>query len=133
MGKREIKFRAWIRPDGFHKGEMISQESEDDYFLISNGNGFSVVDPNEEYIKDGEFEVMQFSGLTDRNGVEIYEGDKLKFKVANSTPPDEFDGVVIYSEMSASFQVGLFNFKMLYSDSLEVIGNIHQKSERTPK
>lgn len=57
--KREIKFRAWAKikkPIMIYSGEDL-------------GNFF------DHQIHDFESELMQFTGLLDKNGKEIYEGD----------------------------------------------------------
>ena len=63
--------------------------------------------------------VGQFTGLTDKNGVKIFEGDIIRFE-------DDI-GYVIYNGDTASFLVDSPNryISMDYSSEFEVIGNIH--------
>lgn len=114
---RVIKFRAWIKSSK----EMVT-EKPSDYILVSNGDGFGVIDnsndeewSNGKWLNEIDFELMQFTGLTDKNGKEIYEGD------------------VVYLGGYGAYTVE-FPFLQLYESSFEndigcIYGNIYENPE----
>ena len=112
---RVIKFRGWNK-----QSHMMVDDIK-----VMNGRGGTVA-LSEFFDPDMIVLPLQFTGLTDKNGVEIYEGDIFR---------DENDGVwpVEWSEIYAAFVVGaggdaLFgNWKD--GDNLEVIGNIMENPE----
>ena len=63
--KREIKFRAWNLDDGMLYFDFDSFQKD---YYDQYGN------------------IMQFTGLTDKNGKEIYEGDILTSKYVDKKP-----------------------------------------------
>ena len=67
--------------------------------------------------------VGQYTGLTDKNGVRIFEGDIVRYE-------DDI-GYVIYNGDDARFLVDSPNMyiSMDYSNEFEVIGNIHDNPE----
>ena len=82
-----------------------------------------------------DFILMQSTGLKDKNGKEIYEGDIVKYKSGCYTYTEE----VAYNKNFAGFGVRdantdiIFTFWVLAENvdliSLEVIGNIYQNPE----
>lgn len=60
MKQREIKFRAWDRKDKR---------------FVDFGPLYGLKTHTEKSVDDGNFYISQFTGLKDKNGKEIYEGD----------------------------------------------------------
>lgn len=136
---RKIKFRAWdefnnkmIYPEGFIKKDVMVIRCNSGvvgYEWVSEGGGG--VEDNENLTP------MQFTGLLDKNGKEIYEGDIVEFPKFNA----EFcEGEYLPRQR---FEVSLDNIRywlkeeqfgyegelLLDNDKCEVIGNIYENSE----
>lgn len=77
---REIKFRAWDK----HRKKMRSAEEmgRDQMTLSPDGRGFINV---HRLLEESEYCTnllpMQFTGLKDKNGKEIYEGDGIRAEI----------------------------------------------------
>ena len=82
-----------------------------------------------------DFILMQSTGLLDKNGKEIYEGDIVRYKAGCNTVTEE----VVYDKNFAGFGVKdadaniIFTFGELAEEiglsSLEVVGNIYENPE----
>lgn len=122
---REIKFRSWV------KGESKMIYDFDEL-------------PNNALSETDEYILMQYTGLKDKNGKEIYEGDILESKYGGI-------GVVKYHKNWGAFYYSMVTgtdeyrqiVPMMSSDPFsgfdavkkqyEKVGNIYENPELLPK
>lgn len=117
---RQIKFRG-LRTDG--KGWVYGYIDHNEY------NNIAVIHSNADTTQVIPESIGQFTGLRDKNGVEIYEGDVLKYYQPYSKKWETH--FVLWDDKFSCF--GLFekdNEWCKESDwmkiqEIEIIGNIH--------
>lgn len=136
--KREIKFRAYSSHN--HKMYPVSNIEWD-----IDGRIWVTADDGKNGIEliDEEAHLMQYTGLHDKNGREIYEGDIVSFgSVWNNGDNEDIDeefhiGVVEYDPNYAVYNVNCeesgerhFMFMDVVNyDGFGVIGNIFENPE----
>lgn len=120
---REIKFRAWDKEEK----EMVSWKTLIDYcdldYLFGNINET----PKRVTIPD--FDVMQYTGLKDKNGIEIFEGDVLTSNVQPCKMVNPIkDGYGVVRFENGMFKLGAISL-VTFISKMEVIGNIYENPE----
>jgi len=154
--KREIKFRAWHKYERklcdiktlTDKGAFLVGVSKGKDTLMDGGKQIIIAPNDGRFCDNDEIELMQYTGLKDSNGKEIYEGDIVTFY-------DFFGGKFYayageweeeYEDMTGDiiFNIGDFCIQhhghAVITDAIplsqiigyinyEVIGNIHENPE----
>jgi len=129
---REIKFRAWNKDQC---RMWMDVQTAYDYMAgpddANNGESIPATTFGEILRLEDEWIPMQFTGLHDKNGVEIYEGDQIE--LLNCSP--RFWTV----EMDQGCWCGIWRSEgvidarcpvaELVADGARVIGNIHENPE----
>lgn len=122
---REIKFRAWDKINN----KIICFDFNNIYGYEGETQG--VILPDEETVLTFNYDhnsncqkglnkdlcIMEYTGLKDRNGKEIYEGDIII---------PRYNG---FSAFAVEFKNGKFNISSFKVDSCEIIGNIYENKD----
>ena len=122
---REIKFRAWLKED--KKMENVkTMDFTDKTIRCLKKNEFI----NAYLLRRVSFddvELLQYTGLKDKNGKEIYEGDILFFRDEN------MKYVVVWQDAAfiiKSIEIRKYSEKMYWIDDVEIcceiVGNIYE-------
>lgn len=123
---RESKYRAWDKED-----KRMIVDKQDFIPLIATNLGVMKLDPTSKenrwiLLPRERFVLMQSTGLTDKNGVDVFRTDKVIIR-------DEGDeiGVIEWDETELRYVVEFDTYTLelgnFYSKEIEVVGNTHDE------
>lgn len=122
---RIIKFRAW---------DKVSEKMYDTGFHIEPLG--TIVMHNFYWDKKPDLVLMQFTGLLDKNGREIFESDFVREWIVDEHPSDLIycvgfsDGHFTLTDIKSGYdRMGIWNVHK----NMEIIGNIYESPELIPK
>lgn len=115
MKQREIKFRAW---DKKYK-EMISNEEFcfSPFYVQADGKVINLDESDKNKFEELDYVLMQYTGLKDRNGKEVYEGDIVEHKFG-------YTRVIKWRHTNSYVGFGISK-----GERNEVIGNVYENKD----
>lgn len=136
------KFRAYIKETG-NLAQVLVIDFERKCIWIKKPNSETGL----KRILFDEIELMQYTGLKDINGTEIYKGDLLRFPAKNKYEEKTYNAFEVFwhDNDSCSNHIGwqmnrmhpqgnsaggyCWGFRPEYTSKMKIIGNIHQNPE----
>lgn len=137
---RDIKFRAWVKDrKAIFEVVLINYVTKKVTYLFERvGHLLSI-----RHEKFNDIELMQYTGLKDKNGKEIFEGDIVKFKDCSIDGTKEFYNIgvieregkrdeLVISQLifeKSYFTENYIDFINETFELSEIIGNIYENPE----
>lgn len=140
---REIKFRAWVANDSNTKSLMVNVTN---ISFMKNSSGAYLEecegwygDNNRIRFSLDKANLLEYTGIRDKNGKEIYEGDIVNwgdnYKSVIEWNADKYlegDGWMIH-EYYPRNEYDRYHTTSAYTNPIEVIGNIFENPELLKK
>lgn len=127
---REIKFRAWDREKCRWLTAVEYESLRINPIQDRYGNGFNLNDcvgTGEMIDRVFYIEFIQFTGLRDKNGREIYESDRIKAEAEEGMQ----EWIIVFSDGRFSGENSRDHVGLHYwtPSEIEVIGNVHENGD----
>lgn len=127
---RDVKFRAWDKAT-----RKILEVIEIDF----QGMEILVIDHEEQEAREavfGHYELMQYTGLKDENGAEIYEGDIIRITTNLQENGVDYSAQIIFKDGGfcaidgVEDNYGVRRYRLSdFGYKLKILGNIYENNE----
>ena len=123
---KEIKFRAWVKDrKAIFEVVLINYVTKKVTYLLERvGHLLSIRDA-----KFYDVELMQYTGLKDKNNKEIYEGDILFESFGERYYKVVFENGGFRAEFKGDFDEHSFDLIDVVAQGCKIVGNIYENPE----
>ena len=124
---REIKFRAWVKEKkAIFEVILINYVTKKVTYLLERvGHLLSIRDA-----KFNDVELMQYTGLKDKNNKEIYEGDILFESFGERYYKVVFENGSFRAEFKGDFDEYSWDIIDVIAQGCEIVGNIYESPKK---